>query len=65
MSILTNVLELGIEDLIPEQAIIQSTRNITDTEVRKSLLLQRKRILLDKTKLIRDELKLIEESEKV
>ena len=65
MSILSNVLELGIEDLIPEQAIIQSTRNITDTEVRKSLLLQRKRILLDKTKLIRNELKLIEESEKV
>ncbi|NHJ14811.1 MAG: PadR family transcriptional regulator [Candidatus Thorarchaeota archaeon] len=61
MSILVNFLKLGIEDIIPEQAIIEATRKIQDAEIRKSLLIQRKRILLDKSKLIRNELQLIED----
>jgi DNA-binding PadR family transcriptional regulator len=64
VSILSNVLELGIEDLIPEQAIIASIRSMEDVGTRKSLLLQRKRILLDKTNSIRKELQLVEDMEK-
>ncbi len=64
MSILLNFLELGINDLIPEHAILRSIRNIKDIEVRKSLLLQRKRTLLDKARSIQNELQLIEDSEK-
>lgn len=63
VSILSNVLELGIEDLIPEQAIIASIRSMKDVETRKSLLLQRKRILLDKANSIRKELQLVEDTE--
>ena len=64
MSLLVNFLELGLNDLIPEQAIIEAIRNIPDIELRKSLLSQRKNALLAKTKSIQDELKLIKDSEK-
>ncbi|MFW9847391.1 MAG: PadR family transcriptional regulator [Candidatus Thorarchaeota archaeon] len=60
MDLLVNLHELGIEDIIPEEAIIGAMRSIPDLEVQRQLLELRKRILLDKLTMIRRELKSID-----
>ncbi|MFW9804037.1 MAG: PadR family transcriptional regulator [Candidatus Thorarchaeota archaeon] len=60
MDLLLNLQELGIDDIIPENTIIEAIRSIPDLEVQRELLELRKRVLLDKVGVIRKELQLIE-----
>ena len=56
-TILQNFLELGIDDIIPEEAIIDAVRGIEDTSIKHYLLKERERMLLDKVSAIRKEIR--------
>ena len=56
-SLLVSLYEYGIDDIIPEERIIQAMRGIQDIDSREHLLENRKRVLLNKLKVIRTELK--------
>lgn len=54
-NILQNFIELGIDDIIPEEAVIDAVRDIEDDSIKQYLLKERERMLLDKVNAIRKE----------
>jgi DNA-binding PadR family transcriptional regulator len=56
-SVLQAFLELGIDDMIPGDTVIEAVRDIEDTDVRLFLLKERERILMEKAKAIGSEIR--------